>query len=71
MNLFRTLRTERAKKSSNAGNTKVPNLQEPLVEVRVHGGSKRKASILVQQGVGKDLKKVRFVLLESESTRNN
>ena len=39
-----------------------------MVEVRVHGGSKRKAPIPIQQGIGKDLKKVRSVLLEPKST---
>jgi len=39
-----------------------------LVEVRVHGRSKRKAFILVQMGVGKELKKVRAALLGPEST---
>jgi len=32
-------------KAKNAGNTEVPNLQDPLVEVHVHDGSKRKAEV--------------------------
>jgi len=48
LDLFRTLCREQVEKAKNVGNTKVPNLQEPLVEVHVHGGSKRKASILVK-----------------------
>ena len=46
LNLFKTLHREQAEKVKNVENTKVPNLQESLVEVHVHGGSRRKASIL-------------------------
>ncbi|QCD89757.1 hypothetical protein DEO72_LG4g706 [Vigna unguiculata] len=45
LNLFQTLRKENATKARTAGNTKVPNLQDPLMEVHVHGGSKRKAEV--------------------------
>jgi len=38
------------------------------VEVRVHGGSKTKASVPVQKGVGKDMKRVRTKLLGLSST---
>jgi len=53
LNLFRTLRREQVEKAKNAGNTEVPNLQESLVDVHVHNGSKRKASVLVMHGVGR------------------
>jgi len=38
------------------------------VEVRVHSGSKRKATALVQKGIGKDIKRVRAELLGPGST---
>jgi len=56
LSLFKALRKEQAEKAKNVENTDVPNLQEPLVEVHVHRGSKRKATMLAKQGVGKDLK---------------
>ncbi|QCD92907.1 hypothetical protein DEO72_LG5g976 [Vigna unguiculata] len=43
LSLFQTLRKEKATRAEAAGSTEIPNLQEPLVEVHVHGGSKRKA----------------------------
>ena len=46
--LFQALRKEMAAKAKTAGNTDVPNLQESLVEVHVHGGTKRK----VEEGQG-------------------
>ncbi|QCD97303.1 hypothetical protein DEO72_LG6g2013 [Vigna unguiculata] len=67
-NLFKALRKEQAEKAKNVGNTNVPNLQELLVEVHVHGGSKRKAVVPVKQGLGKDLKRVRATMLGSGST---
>jgi len=42
LNLFQDLRKEKAK---SVGNTKVPNLQDPLVEVHVQRGKKRKADL--------------------------
>jgi len=44
------------------------NLQELLVEVHVHGGTKRKAELPARLGKGKDLKKVRAALLGSGSS---
>jgi len=46
-----------------ARKTDVPNLQEPLVEVHVHDGTKRKAELPPRSGKGKDVKKVRAALL--------
>jgi len=45
LNLFQALRKEKDPKAKNAGNTKVRNLQDPLVEVHVHGGTKRKVEV--------------------------
>jgi len=55
LNFLRRLHKEKVEKAKTIGNTEVPNLQEPLIEVRVHGGSKRKTSIPVQKGIGKDM----------------
>ncbi|QCD93987.1 hypothetical protein DEO72_LG5g2065 [Vigna unguiculata] len=66
LNLFRALRKEQAEKAKNAWNTKVPNLQESLVDV--HNGSKRKASAPIKHGVGKELKKVMSMLLGLKSS---
>ncbi|QCD86697.1 hypothetical protein DEO72_LG3g1222 [Vigna unguiculata] len=63
LNLFQALRKEKVAKVKAAGNTKVPNLQDPLVEVHVHGGSKRKAEVPAKQGGGKDVKRVKAALL--------
>ncbi|QCE14295.1 hypothetical protein DEO72_LG11g1294 [Vigna unguiculata] len=43
--LFQTLRKEMAAKAKAAGKTNVPNLQESVVEVHVHGGTKRKVEL--------------------------
>ena len=40
LTFFQTLRKEKAAKAKDAGSTEVPNLQESLVEVHVHGGTK-------------------------------
>jgi len=56
LNLFKALRKEKAAKAKAAGSTEVPNLQDSLIEVHVHGGSKRKAEVLTKQGGGKDVK---------------
>ena len=61
--LFQALRKEMAAKAKTAGNTDVPNLQESLVEVYMHGGTKRKAELSARPDKGKDLKKVRAALL--------
>jgi len=65
--LFQTLRKEMAAKAKAAGKTNVPNLQESVVEVHVHGGTKRKAELPPRPGKGKDVKKVRAALLETGS----
>ncbi|QCD86856.1 hypothetical protein DEO72_LG3g1384 [Vigna unguiculata] len=43
--LFQSLRKEMAAKAKAAGKANVPNLQESVVEVHVHGGTKRKAEL--------------------------
>jgi len=65
--LFQALRKEMAAKAKTAGNTDVPNLQESLVEVHVHGGTKRKAELPARPGKGKYVKKVRVALLGAGS----
>jgi len=52
-----------AAKAKAVGKTDVPNLQESVVEVHVHGGMKRKAELPPRPGKGKDVKKVRVALL--------
>ena len=52
-----------AAKAKVAGTTNVPNLQESVVEVHVHGGTKRKGELPPRPGKGKDVKKVRAALL--------
>jgi len=54
-------------KAKAAGKTDVPNLQESMVEVHVHGRTKRKAELPPRPGKGKDVKKVRAVLLRTGS----
>jgi len=56
-----------AAKAKVVGNTDVPNLQESLVEVHVHGGTKRKAELPARPSKGKDVKKVRAALLGAGS----
>jgi len=65
--LFQALRKEMAAKAKEAGKTDVPNLQESVVEVHVHGGTKRKAELPPRPGKGKDVKKVRAAILGSGS----
>ena len=65
--LFQALRKEMAAKAKTAGNTNVPNLQELLVEVHVHGDTKRKAELPARPDKGKDVKKVRAALLGAGS----
>ncbi|QCE03826.1 hypothetical protein DEO72_LG8g1854 [Vigna unguiculata] len=57
LNLSQALRKEKAAKARATWSTEDPNLQDSLVEVHVHGGSKRKAEVPVKQGRGKDVKK--------------
>jgi len=52
-----------AAKAKAAGKVDIPNLQESVVEVHVHGGTKRKAELPPRTDKGKDVKKVRAVLL--------
>ncbi|QCD78671.1 hypothetical protein DEO72_LG1g2307 [Vigna unguiculata] len=61
--LFQSLRKEMAAKAKAAGKTDIPNLQESVVEVHVHGGMKRKAELPPRHGKGKDVKRVRAALL--------
>jgi len=42
LSMFPTLRKEKVAKAKSAGNTKVPNLQDPLVEVHVHGDRRKR-----------------------------
>ncbi|QCD96517.1 hypothetical protein DEO72_LG6g1221 [Vigna unguiculata] len=65
--LFQSLRKEMAAKAKAAGKVDVPNLQESVVEVHVHGGTKRKAELPPRPGKGKDVKKIRATILGSAS----
>jgi len=56
-----------AAKAKAAGKADVPNLQESVVEVHVHGGTKRKAELPPRPGKGKDVKKIRAALLGTTS----
>jgi len=65
--LFQTLRKEMATKAKAAGKADVPNLQESVVEVHVHGRTKRKAELPPRPRKGKDVKKIRAALLGTAS----
>jgi len=65
--LFQSLRKEMAAKAKAARKADVPNLQESVVEVHVHGGTKRKAELPPRPGKGKDVKKIRAALLGTAS----
>ena len=65
--LFQALRKEMAAKAKEAGKTDVPNLQESVVEVHVHGSTKRKAELPPRPERAKDVKKVRAAILGSSS----
>jgi len=65
--LFQSLRKEMAAKAKAAGKADVPNLQESVVEVHVHGGTKRKTELPPRPGKGKDVKKIRATLLGTAS----
>ena len=67
MALFQSLRKEMATKAKAAGKTDVPNLQESVVEVHVHYGTKRKVELPPRHGKGKDVKRVRAALLGTGS----
>jgi len=45
----------------------VPNLQDSLVDVHVHGGTKRKVKLPIRVGKGKDVKKVRAAVMRAVS----
>jgi len=68
LNLFQALCKEKAAKAKSAGNTKVPNLQDLLVKVHVHGGTTRKVEVPAKQGGRKDVNRVRATLLGSGSS---
>ena len=68
LTLFQTLRKQKAVKAKAAGNTVVPNLQDSLVDVHVHGGTKRKAELPIRPGKGKNVKKVRAAVMGAGST---
>jgi len=65
--LFQSLRKEMVAKAKAAGKADVPNLQESVVEVHVHGGTKRTAELPPRPGKGKDVKKIRAALLGTAS----
>ncbi|QCE11731.1 hypothetical protein DEO72_LG10g2967 [Vigna unguiculata] len=67
LTLFQSLRKEMAAKAKAAGKADVPNLQESVVEVHVHGGTKRKAELPPRPEKGKDVKKIRAALLGTAS----
>jgi len=68
LTLSQASRKERAVKVKIARNTKVPNLQESLVEVHIHGDTKRKAELPARPDRCKDVKKVRAALLGQGSS---
>ena len=65
--LFQSLRKEMAAKAKAARKADVPNLQELVVEVHVHGGTKRKVELPPRPGKGKDVKKIRTTLIGTAS----
>ncbi|QCD78996.1 hypothetical protein DEO72_LG1g2633 [Vigna unguiculata] len=67
LTLFQTLRKEKAVKAKAVGNTVVPNLQDSLVDVHMHGATKRKAELPIGPGKGKDVKKVRAAVMGAGS----
>ena len=67
LTLFQALRKEKAVKAKVVRNTMVPNLQDSLVDVHVHGGTKRKAKLPIRVGKGKDVKKVRATVMRAVS----
>jgi len=68
LTLFQALRKEKAMKARATGSTEVPNLQKSLVDVHVHGGTKRKVELSARPGKGKDVKKVWAVLMGTGSS---
>jgi len=68
LTLFQTLRKEKVARARATGSTEVPNLQESLIDVHVHGGTKRKAELSGRLGKGKYVKKVRAVLMWAGSS---
>ena len=68
LTLFQALRKEKAVQAKAVGSTEVPNLQESLGEVHVHGGPKRKVELPTRPNKGNDVKKVRVSLLGQGSS---
>ena len=68
LTLFQTLRKEKATITKTAGNIEVPNLQESVVDVHVHGGTKKRTELPAITSKGKDIKKVWAALLGPESS---
>jgi len=68
LTLFQALRKEKVVKAKATSNTEVPNLQESLIKVHVHGGTKRNVELPARPGKGKDVKKVRAALLGQGSS---
>ncbi|QCD95932.1 hypothetical protein DEO72_LG6g630 [Vigna unguiculata] len=68
LTLFQTLRKEKVTRAKVVEKIEVPNLQESLVEVHVHGGTKRKVELPARLGRGKDVKKVWAALLGPRSS---
>jgi len=54
LTLFQALQKEKAAKARAARSTEVPNLQESLVDVHVHDGTKRKAKLPAKQRKGRE-----------------
>ena len=61
--MAQSLRKEMTTKAKAAGKTDVPYLQESVVEVHVHSGTKRKVELPPRADKGKDVNKVRAALL--------
>jgi len=68
LTLFQAFRKEKAVKAKVVGNTVVPNLQDSLVDIHVHGGTKRKVELPIRAGKGKDVKKMRAAVMGPGST---
>ncbi|QCD96426.1 hypothetical protein DEO72_LG6g1129 [Vigna unguiculata] len=63
VNLFQSLRNELAEEVKKFGEPKVPNLKEPLVDLRAPNSGKRKVVSPTYKGVGKERKKFKAELL--------
>jgi len=58
LDAFPNLAKGEATKAKAAGSIEVPNLQNSLVDVHVHGGTERKAELPARPSKGKDVKMV-------------